>query len=127
MLRFCLLVLMLLPSVAMADDVKVEGRWNTANGPLTISRADTGEYTLVFDKFPGKVAGTLSGEAMNGEWRDVVKSQPCATEKDGSPYWGTFSINFYGPPAIAKPAFQGILALCEKADEGFNFSGELSE
>lgn len=127
MLRVCLSLAILLPSAAVADEIRIDGRWNTANGPLTISRLDTGEYAIVFDKCTGRTVGKLADNVLSGTWQDVVKTQPCSAEQGGSTYWGTFSISFYGPPTIKKPAFQGILAFCENPNEGTNFSGELAD
>ncbi len=127
MFRVCLSVAILLPSLAMADEIKIDGRWNTANGPITISRLETGEYAIVFDKYAGKTVGKLADNVLSGTWQDVAKVTPCPTEQNGSTYWGTFSISFYGPPAIEKPAFQGILAFCENPNEGTNFSGERAD
>nr|WP_145994338.1 hypothetical protein [Mesorhizobium loti] len=127
MLRICLSVAIFLPSVAMADEIKIDGRWNTANGFMMISRLDTGEYAIAFDKYAGKTVGILADNVLSGTWQDVAKTKPCSAEQNGSAYWGTFSISFYGPPAVKKPAFQGILAFCENQNEGSNFSGELAD
>ncbi|MBR2689607.1 MAG: hypothetical protein IKE42_17285 [Aquamicrobium sp.] len=127
MLRVCLSAAVLLPSLAMADEIKIDGRWNTGNGPITISRLETGEYTIVFDNYAGKTVGKLADNVLSGTWQDVAKVTHCPTEQNGSTYWGTFSISFYGPPAIKKPAFQGILAFCDNQNEGTNFSGELAD
>lgn len=126
----------LLSCAALAQEaVKVEGRWNTSNGPITISADGAGGYTIAFAQFPGKVTATLKGDKLTGQWWDVAQIQPCGTESEGTKSWGGFQVTFYGPPNIEKPAFQGIWTYCQipPADppeggssiEGSNFAGEL--
>lgn len=109
-----------------------EGRWNTGQGPVTISR-DAAGYTLTFEQFPGKATATLKGDKLTGQWWDIAKVQPCETESDGSKHWGGFQVTFYGPPQVDRHVFQGIWTYCQLVPEGDSvvegsgFSGERAE
>lgn len=113
----------------------IAGRWKTTNGPITIAPDGAGRYTLAFDKLPGKVTATLTGDRLTGRWWNVATAQPCAAESEGTKNWGGFQVSFYGPPAIVKPAFQGIWTFClvppaepqSGVIEGTNFAGEKAE
>jgi hypothetical protein len=95
----CLLFAVVLMAIgsAVAHAADIAGKWESDRGPVTITRASDGRYLVAFAQVEGTVAGSLDGDVLQGTWVRKHASQPCQSERDGSPYWGGFRVTFYTP------------------------------
>jgi hypothetical protein len=120
--------------------VEPVGKWQTSNGPMTITKAADGAFSLSFEKFPGKATGELydygDGDMrMKGAWWDIITAEECPEALEGSKHWGGFDVTFHGPPNLDREVVGGVWTFCElikpmptdgspQVTEGWSFSGE---
>jgi hypothetical protein len=104
----CLTAFTLTAQPAHANDIT--GAWESNQGPITITKAGDGTYSVDFKLVKGKVVGSLEGDVFKGTWVRHAEPERCKTEKDGSPFWGGFKVTFY--PEIPGAGFQGSWFAC---------------
>lgn len=68
--------------------------WVTKFGELTLVEHANGKITGNYNDWEGKITGTLYGLKLHGYWIEDKPDVPCATERDGSKYWGRLIFRF---------------------------------
>jgi hypothetical protein len=85
----------------------ISGRWADSDGPITLAVSGnrlSGSYRFR----DGRLTGTVrSGNRATGYWMQSTSSTRCATEHDGSFYWGRFDLVFRAD------RFEGTLGWCD--------------
>ena len=89
-------ILMAIASTA-AKSAEIAGKWESNKGPMTIAKEANGSFSVTFAPAAGKTNGTLDGNVFQGTWARNDAPERCKSEKEGSPYWGGFKVNFYTP------------------------------
>ncbi len=96
----------------------IVGRWDSNQGPLSITKDAENRYFLTFSRTEGKVTGTLSGKEFVGTWVRSTGTARCKTSKDGSHFWGAFKVTFHRPEI-----FQGYWLSCDDEGNALLWSG----
>ena len=95
---------------ATAKGADIVGKWESNQGPMTITQEANGSYSVSFALVKGKVTGSLKDGVFQGKWVRDEAPEHCTSEREGSLYWGGFKVTFYTPEI-----FQGYWYWC--ADE----------
>ena len=86
---------------AAAHAADIAGKWESSDGPVTITQESDGRYSVAFANVEGTVVGSVvgssEGDIFQGTWVRKHASERCPSERDGSPYWGGFRVTFYRP------------------------------
>ena len=95
-------------SSTVVNAADITGKWDSNQGPMTITKESDGTYAVTFKLVEGKVTGNLDQDGVfKGIWIRETSQETCQTKKDGSPYWGGFKVTFYTPEI-----FQGYMSWC---------------
>ena len=117
-------------SGASSARAEIAGEWLTGSGRLVFESLGQGRYHAVYsfkEALPGQVPiefdGRLEGLVFQGHWishwATALGSQACATERNGSPYWGWLRLEF--DPKHRR--FAGLEGRCEEVQSTANWLG----
>lgn len=100
-------------------EVSIEGPWDTSEGPMTIERLAGNAVRAAYGADQGRIVGQLEDSKLSGQWIERFSDRRCASEVDGSAYWGWVQFDF----TVDGSSFEGRWGYCENASPVLPWSG----
>ncbi len=95
-------------SSTVVNAADITGKWDSNQGPMTITKEVDGTFAVAFKLVEGKVTGSLDEDGvLKGIWIRETSQETCKPRKTAARIWGGFKVTFYTPEI-----FQGYMSWC---------------